>query len=309
MFKNFIFLMIFIFLIPFICSGILIYLLIKLICHFIKNILSLLNKIINILHSLVKLKNKIITRLSFKKIILSIPFICLLPFICLGILIYLLIKLGHLIIKTILLFIKVIRILFIVCWVCYSSNNYIEKIMFLVNLGISSILTSVTILYIKKKQFIHLVEDVGANFKYKQNNNLLESVHIYDIFAYVGIITLLIILPFYFLKILEKNNSFTIYQSIKISIIICSVIYLFRYIYNISAEYFSLLFFVNYWCAISLLYNLVVLVIKKIYNWLCDIPHSKPYKPKTNKKLNVAKLTLLWTIIVFILGLIFNIKK
>ncbi len=67
--------------------------------------------------------------------------------------------------------------------------------------------------------------------------------------------------------------------------------------------------FVNFWCAISLLYNLAVLARKKIYDWLFDVPQSKPCKPKTNKKLNMAKLTLLWTIIVFILGIIFNIKK
>ena len=226
--------------------------------------------------------------------ILTIYF-CLILLICLSIFIYLIIILVSQIIKTILFLVKVILILFIACWVFYPPKNYTKKIMFLVNLGISSILTSVTILYIKKKQFIHLVEDVGANFKYKQNNNLLESIHIYNIFEYAGIITLLIILPIYILNILDKENFLTTFQWIKVFII--------------SIVFCSLLSFFGYWFSISLLYNLIVLARKKIYDWLYDVSNSKPHKPKTNKKLNVSKLTLLWTIIVFILGIIFNIKK
>lgn|GEM_PF-2036726 len=240
--------------------------------------------------------------------ILTIYF-CLILLICLSIFIYLIIILVSQIIKTILFLVKVILILFIACWVFYPPKNYTKKIMFLVNLGISSILTSVTILYIKKKQFIHLVEDVGANFKYKQNNNLLESIHIYNIFAYAGIITLLIILPIYILNILDKENFLTTFQWIKVFIIYFSLIYISKEKYSISIVFCSLLSFFGYWFSISLLYNLIVLARKKIYDWLYDVSNSKPHKPKTNKKLNVSKLTLLWTIIVFILGIIFNIKK
>lgn len=240
-----------------------------------------------------------------KEFILLILFICLIPFICLGVLTFLLIKLVFLLAKNILQFFKTPKTF------C-SKKSYPTKIMFIVNFGLSNILTYVTILYIKKKQFIHLVEDVGANFKYKQNNNLLESVHIYDIydiFALVGIITLLIILPIYILNILDKENSLTTFQWIKVFIIYCSLIYISMGKYSISIVFCSFLSFFSYWFSISLLYNLIVLAGKKIYDWLYDVSNSKARKPKTNKKLNVSKLTLLWTIIVFILGIIFNIKK
>lgn len=233
-----------------------------------------------------------------KEFILLILFICLIPFICLGVLTFLLIKLVFLLAKNILQFFKIPKTF-------WSKKSYPTKIMLIVNFGLSNILTTLTIAYIKKRQFIHFTKDIVSN----NNNNFIDSISNYDIPAYIGIFTLLFILPFYLLYILEKNITFTVCQTIKITIITSFSLILLRYSYNISTKYLILMLFVNFWCAISLLYNLAVLARKKIYDWLFDVPQSKPCKPKTNRKLNVAKLTLLWTIIVFILGIIFNIKK
>lgn len=227
---------------------------------------------------------------------------CLILLICLSIFIYLIIKIVSHIIKTILQFYKILK-------THCSEKSYPTKIMFLVNLGISSILTSATILYIKKKQFFYLAENMASNSTYKKIINSTNYFNIDYIFAYIGIFTLLFALPIYILYILDKKNSLTDFQWIKVFIIYCSLIYISMEKYSISIVFCSFLSFFGYWFSISLLYNLIVLARKKIYDWLYDVSNSKPRKPKTNKKLNVSKLTLLWTIIVFILGIIFNIKK
>ena len=79
-----------------------------------------------------------------------------------------------------------------------------------------------------------------------------------------------------------------------------------KYDINNDTYFKSIILILSYLC--SLLFNYILIkqstnYFLKLYNWLITS------KEKVSPQLDLSKLTFLWTIIVFILGILFNIKK
>ena len=98
-----------------------------------------------------------------------------------------------------------------------------------------------------------------------------------------------------------------LYLKSKESFSICNALVLwFVLIINYILIYNNVAIVRNIIIFIDLLFanHFIILAFITIYDWL----HESTTDKKTKPKLDVKKLTLLWTIVVFILGVMFNIK-
>ena len=156
----------------------------------------------------------------------------------------------------------------------------------------------------------------------------LKEVKVILSFILSGIITNIIVIKLfkYFSVSKEQNSdikkSIFDYSFIEILLVVLfsiSVVLLFTlpfFIMNLQQDerkknrYYLLgLILFGYFSITYFIYKILE-VFEVIYNWLWETTYYKGNKIKKKyRKLNIKKLSLLWAIIIFILGILFNFKK
>ena len=181
-----------------------------------------------------------------------------------------------------------------------STANYKSLVSFL-NITISAFTSLILCksFLIIGKYFSHKTE-IPAIFEY----SLTSFDYIGFTITFLGIIsfvaTLLLLVNFI------KNNVFSTLTFSIVLILLIMLVITMKYDINNDTHFKSIILILSYLC--SLLFNYILLkqstnYVLKLYNWLITS------KEKESPQLDLSKLTFLWTSIVFILGILFNIKK
>lgn len=83
------------------------------------------------------------------------------------------------------------------------------------------------------------------------------------------------------------------------------------YLYLYLLYYKKITFIIVIGIYLSVIYFVYILLeaLEVVYNWLWETSYIKGNKVKKKyKKIDIKKLSLLWAIIIFILGILFNFK-
>lgn len=158
---------------------------------------------------------------------------------------------------------------------------------------INLLFSCITFIYIIKKGILKEINEYIFNIPIGIDNSVINDI--VDIFLVSSIPgSIILIILFLYLK---SKESFSI----------CNALVLwFVLIINYILIYNNVEIVRNIIIFIDLLFanHFIILAFIAIYDWL----HESTTDKKTKPKLDVKKLTLLWTIVVFILGVMFNIK-
>ena len=169
-----------------------------------------------------------------------------------------------------------------------STSNYKSLVSFL-NITISAFTSLILCksFLIIRKYFSHKTE-IPSSIEH----SLTSFDYIGFTITFLGIIsfvaTLLLLVNFI------KNNVFSTLTFSIVLILLIMLVITMKYDINNDTHFKSIILILSYLCSLLFL---------KLYNWLTTS------KEKESPQLDLSKLTFLWTIIVFILGLLFNIKK
>ena len=149
--------------------------------------------------------------------------------------------------------------------------------------------------YVKKLvSFLNRLQEIG-----KTKRELpITSLDYWYYFSCVSICFIIIAIMILFIKYIFDYTRYWVVAILTLTAFFVCIVFTFNEVESLNFIYL-LLFYL-----LSLPFNYTIIsiikkIISKLYLWL--------YTKK--RKLDPAKLTLLWTIIVFILGLLFNIKK
>lgn len=149
--------------------------------------------------------------------------------------------------------------------------------------------------------------DYINNSKLDINNNLVEII-LFTLFLIS--VMLLLLLPFFIMTAQRDKKKKTQYFILGISVVgfITLYAYSFKYVkirlIFILFLYFTIIYFVY------ILLKVIEISFNKIYSWLWETSYIKGNKVKRKyRRLDTKKLSLLWAIIIFILGLLFNFNR
>ena len=149
--------------------------------------------------------------------------------------------------------------------------------------------------------------DYINNSKLDINNNLVEII-LFTLFLIS--VMLLLLLPFFIMTAQRDKKKKTQYFILGISVVgfITLYAYSFKYVkirlIFILFLYFTIIYFVY------ILLKVIEISFNKIYSWLWETSYIKGNKVKRKyRRLDTKKLSLLWAIIIFILGLLFNLNR
>ena len=149
--------------------------------------------------------------------------------------------------------------------------------------------------------------DYINNSKLDINNSLVEII-LFTLFLIS--VMLLLLLPFFIMTAQRDKKKKTQYFILGISVVgfITLYTYSFKYVkirlIFILFLYFTIIYFVY------ILLKVIEISFNKIYSWLWETSYIKGNKVKRKyRRLDTKKLSLLWAIIIFILGLLFNFNR
>ena len=149
--------------------------------------------------------------------------------------------------------------------------------------------------------------DYINNSKLDINNNLVEII-LFTLFLIS--VMLLLLLPFFIMTAQRDKKKKTQYFILGISV----VGFITLYAYSFKYVKIRLIFILFLYCTIIYFVYILLKVIEisfnKIYSWLWETSYIKGNKVKRKyRRLDTKKLSLLWAIIIFILGLLFNFNR
>lgn len=180
----------------------------------------------------------------------------------------------------------------------FIENNNFQILKVLVSYIISSFLTIYIIGQLRKKEdWLKLNAEIISN----KNINVTSIEYIMVIFALLSIFFIPVIMGF--LKDDKFNGKALVGVVVSIIGFVVGISFIGRPIIN---DYIVFLLFLFIICWIYILINFIII----IYKWLWETSYIKGNKVKKKyKKIDTKKLSLLWAIIIFILGILFNFKK
>ena len=119
-------------------------------------------------------------------------------------------------------------------------------------------------------------------------------------------VVLLFTLPFFIMNLQQDERKKNRYYLL--GLILFGYLTLSFYLYNYKKVFVSEVLYIYF--SITYFIYKILEVFEVIYNWLWETTYYKGNKIKKKyRKLNIKKLSLLWAIIIFILGILFNFKK
>ena len=124
----------------------------------------------------------------------------------------------------------------------------------------------------------------------------------------VAMISFVLLFSFPFIIMYSKNDDKQKNRYYLLGVIL--VLNLFFYFYLL--EYKKIIILGVMLIYLSVIYFVYVLLeaLEVVYNWLWETSYIKGNKVKKKyKKIDTKKLSLLWAIIIFVLGILFNFKK
>lgn len=90
----------------------------------------------------------------------------------------------------------------------------------------------------------------------------------------------------------------------------CNLVNLYLYLYLLYYKKFSFIIVIGVYLSVIYFVYVLLEVLEVVYSWLWETSYIKWNKVKKKyKKIDTKKLSLLWAIIIFILGILFNFKK
>lgn|GEM_PF-2859619 len=154
-------------------------------------------------------------------------------------------------------------------------------------------------------------------FKYfsvskEQNSDIKKSIFDYSFIEILLVVlfsisvVLLFTLPFFIMNLQQDERKKNRYYLL--GLILFGYLTLSFYLYNYKKVFVSEVLYIYF--SITYFIYKILEVFEVIYNWLWETTYYKGNKIKKKyRKLNIKKLSLLWAIIIFILGILFNFKK
>ena len=168
----------------------------------------------------------------------------------------------------------------------------------LISVIVSGILTNFFIIKLDKYLNI-IVNKEGGFFKFNLVNLSL---------LIIAMISFILLLLFPYIIMFSKNDKKQQIRYYLLGLTLSLNVYLYLYLLN----YKKIIFIIVIGIYLSVIYFVYVLleVLEVVYSWLWETSYIKGNKVKKKyKKIDTKKLSLLWAIIIFILGILFNFKK
>lgn len=181
-------------------------------------------------------------------------------------------------------------------------SKKLKEVKVILSFILSGIITNIIV--IKLLKYFSVSKEQNSNIK----NSIFDYSFIEILLAVLLTISvvLLFTLPFFIMNLQQderKKNGYYFLGVILIGYLTLSF-YLYNYkkvfVLEVLYIYFSITYFI---------YKILE-VFEVIYNWLWETTYIKGNKIKKKyRRLDTKKLSLVWAIIIFILGILFNFKK
>lgn len=198
------------------------------------------------------------------------------------------------------LFIKDVLISLVMLKVFVSKK--LKEVKVILSFILSGIITNIIV--IKLLKYFSVSKEQNSDIK----NSICDYsfIEILLIVLFSISIVLLFTLPFFIMNLQQderKKNRYYLLGVILIGYLTLSF-YLYNYKKVIVSEVLYIYFSITYF-----IYTILE-VFEVIYNWLWEETYIKGNKIKKKyRRLDTKKLSLVWAIIIFILGILFNFKK
>lgn len=124
----------------------------------------------------------------------------------------------------------------------------------------------------------------------------------------IAMTSFILLLFFPYIIMFSKNDKKQQIRYYLLGLTLSLNVYLYLYLLN----YKKITFIIVIGIYLSVIYFFYVLleVLEVVYSWLWETSYIKGNKVKKKyKKIDTKKLSLLWAIIIFVLGILFNFKK
>lgn len=168
----------------------------------------------------------------------------------------------------------------------------------LISVIISGILTNFFII----KLYGYL--DVIVN----QKERIFECNLVNLLLLIIAMISFILLICFPYIIMFSKNDN---KQKIRYYLLGLTVsLSLYLYLYLLYYKKISFIIVIGVYLSVIYFVYVLLEVLEVVYSWLWETSYIKGNKVKKKyKKIDTKKLSLLWAIIIFVLGILFNLKK
>ena len=183
-----------------------------------------------------------------------------------------------------------------------TPKEVLMNITKIIPIGLASMVTALSYQYVYE-----MIKKINIySLQYKEGFDSFASFITFfiNVNAIFSLITTLILL----LNFIREKKSLLASFFFFTNILIIGLCMLYGVIVNKSPVHSTLLLLTSYNITVSFFYMLIsqtFYILEELYKWI--IPHRN--NSKIDHKTTIAKLSFLWTILAFILGLLFNFKK
>lgn len=168
----------------------------------------------------------------------------------------------------------------------------------LISVIISGILTNFFI--IKLDKYLDIIVN--------QKERIFECNLVNLLLLIIAMISFILLVWFPYIIMFSKNDNKQKIRYYLLGLTVSLSLYLYLYL----LYYKKITFIIVIGIYLSVIYFVYVLLeaLEVVYNWLWETSYIKGNKVKKKyKKIDTKKLSLLWAIIIFVLGILFNFKK
>lgn len=181
-------------------------------------------------------------------------------------------------------------------------SKKLKEVKVILSFILSGIITNIIV--IKLLKYFSVSKEQNSNIK----NSIFDYSFIEILLAVLFLISvvLLFTLPFFIMNLQQDERKKNRYYLL--GVILFGYLTLSFYLYNYKKVFVLEVLYIYF--SITYFIYKILEVFEVIYNWLWEVTYIKGNKIKKKyRRLDTKKLSLVWAIIIFILGILFNFKK